>query len=151
MKIIEKIKLHTSYPVGEHIRDNYPIIQDMAKQINAVAGRKSINLFCQGSSGAIIAGIITSLLPKRNIIIYHIKKEKEDSHNDVINHEVRQNAFNVIVDDFVATGETINRVYSIAIRKVDNIHCLCVSGEVSERNIEDMKLDYLICSTYSIS
>ena len=50
------------YPVGNYITTNLQIIKDMSYYILQLYGHRNICLWCRGSSGAIIAGIIVSTL-----------------------------------------------------------------------------------------
>lgn len=133
------------YPVGTHIMNNMDTINDMAENIYLVMAEHydlthtdNVIIFCKGSSGAIIAGIVSSklaeLLPERTYItIWHIKKEGESSHaGSFIESSLFYRSITIIVDDFISTGSTINSI-------LENIHdhkpkliidILCVSGDI---------------------
>lgn len=124
-----------NYPVGDHMKHNMSIIKSMAKQLKVLYPLDNLILYCTGSSGAIIAGILSLLLPGREIRIAHVKKDGEDSHG--VGRMFKADHYtSVIVDDFMASGASINRIYTAYKRMNDEpIDCLCLSGEV--------KLDHL--------
>lgn len=129
-----------SYPVGEYIDENITSIKIMADSLyNFFGSYKAINLFCTGSSGAIIASIISYLLKEKNIdtrIIY-IKKEGEHSHSSY-NDDLDTMGINIFVDDFIVTGSTIHRALK-AFPKV-KYDCLCVSyiQDICSSSLKDL-------------
>jgi orotate phosphoribosyltransferase-like protein len=120
MKIIKSNYATISYPVGDNIQYNIPIINTMANQIrlllikNKVSKDTMINLICSGSSGAIIASIVSTILYENfnKIHIRHIKKDGESSHGNDNYKSHNLSGLNIIVDDFIASGETIKRIFS---------------------------------------
>jgi adenine/guanine phosphoribosyltransferase-like PRPP-binding protein len=122
-----KIIGHIEYPVGAHMTDNKPIIEDMASSIAKVFPDKDYVLWCRGSSGAIIAGILSYLLPNKTSI-NHIKKEGEYSHSNMV--LVDNSLTNIIVDDLIASGTTIDAILEKMIRSNISPDALCVSGEI---------------------
>ena len=106
MRIIN-LKLENSicYPVGPNIQYNIPIITEMTNAILNLDLSLNIALCCRGSSGAIIAGIMSLTIP--NCTILHSKKENEFAHNTQFISIINDELFNyIIVDDFAQTGET---------------------------------------------
>ena len=102
---------------------------------------KSINIYCQGSSGAIMAAFFCARVQNACRIL-HVKKEGEKSHSDYSNlRPFSGDCINIIIDDFIASGRTVNRIHSFADVKID---CLIVSGESYMDKIE-FKPDYLVC------
>jgi adenine/guanine phosphoribosyltransferase-like PRPP-binding protein len=102
------------YPVGKYIVSNLPIIKDYATKLEELLKKEEFKdrdriIFCRGSSGAIIAGIIASIIEITEII--HIKKAGEKSHSDN-NFIVDDNDIVIIVDDFVTTGNTLKSIYN---------------------------------------
>jgi len=141
MKLIKGNLRKMSYPVGDEISRNMPIIKKLGAKIRTVIIRnkieiKKINIFCSGSSGAIIAAIISETLIKKfgDVDIRHIKKCGENSHGfEYTTYGMR--GFNIIVDDFIATGETMKRIfYSIEINT--KIDLIAVTGEVNGHMID---------------
>lgn len=119
------------YPVGTFISYNTPIIKNMASYIKRKFPEGTISLWCRGSSGAIIAGIISSSL-KRRVDIRYISKNNEKRHDkNTISYESN---INIIVDDFICTGETIDDIIIKSGRKKFDL--LIVSGDISEEFIK---------------
>ena len=120
------------YPIGLRMNRNLPIIKLMAQKLNETYEGKKLALWCQGSSGAIISGIIASLIP--NIYINHVKKEGESSHSDHM-YYFFDDAIHIIVDDFIRTGCTVNNIGSQLYSTMKRIDCLCISESVSEYSL----------------
>lgn len=141
---IETQKIHTGiacleYPVGEYILNNKNKIIDMAQAFAVIDEFKNegLNLICRGSSGAIIATIFAMILPNMSTIV-HIKKEGESAHSSalILNYGYK----NIIVDDMICTGETLNIIYDklnssymFSLKTPIIIDCVCVSGADSSR------------------
>lgn len=141
-------KSQIKYPIGENITHNISIIKKMAKAIISL-NNENICLCCRGSSGAIIAGIIASLLPKHySCSIAHIKKEGEFSHFS--GFYIPDNAFVVIVDDFIISGKTINSIYENIISSYPSVDigCLCVDYISPDKNKINFTYKHLIVGTY---
>lgn len=121
------------YPVGQYINENIPKILLMVEAFKQITDFKDtkLSLICRGSSGAIIATMFAAYLPNECRIV-HIKKEGESSHSGSIS--LRKDYRNIIVDDFIATGKTMNAIYQALVADGYgggvNIDCLCVTGEV---------------------
>ena len=135
------------YPIGTHIMNNIETINDMADSIYLVMSEyydlphiDNVIIFCRGSSGAIISGIVSAqlskLLPERtNLIIHHVKKEGETSHaSGFVDSAQFRRSITIIVDDFIATGRTIRSILEyIHDRRPDQIiDILCVSGSITD-------------------
>ena len=139
------------YPVGEKIRANRTHINAMIDAIESIADFKDkyINLVCRGSSGAIIAGIVSVMIKNDNRIV-HIKKDGESSHSDdaSIKGAIKRDTINIIIDDFMCSGKTINAIYE----KLQNmtgddklvVDCLCISGVYFEVDVK-FDVNHLIC------
>ncbi len=135
----------TSYPFGRYIENNIEEINKVIKGFQTIKKFKGkrINLLCQGSSGAIVATMFALQIP--NSVILHIKKDGEDSHSsNGFPSDVFKDTINVIVDDFIATGSTVNRIYSKVKHNDITIHALCVSSNVREDRL-DFSPDYIVC------
>ena len=147
MEIIANNNLiDTRYPVGTYISQNLPTIKAMAKILKEKYPKGEIVLWCRGSSGAIIAGIVAST--SKRFTINHIKKENEECHSKEIT--LNNKITNVIIDDFIVSGETIQIIYDTIMRYKENINvnCLIVSGNVYKYSIKPLKLETLICLEY---
>jgi len=113
------------YPVGINISKNLVAITEMANKLREVYPNSKLCLWCMGSSGAIIAGIISSMI--LDCTISHVKKEGENSHSSGI-HMVKDDRINIIVDDFVDSGRTIKTIIYKMERYNIPVEALCVTG-----------------------
>ena len=119
------------YPVGSNIEAADSLATAMVKAIESFY-KTPINLICQGSSGAILAALVGSKLKNMNKII-HIKKEGESSHCNGDVEFISSKDTNIIIDDFISSGDTVNRLYEQFKKKYDHVlHCLCVSRHISK-------------------
>lgn len=134
-----------SYPVGIRMNETLRIIEEMASLIyktfpynERYMGRRNeyINLYVMGSSGAILAGILITLLKDYTVTICHIKKEGEVSHGGS-NFSSHKRAINVILDDFIESGATVNKIYDELKEEYEyfELHLLCVSGPVVQKRL----------------
>ncbi len=114
------------YPVGKHIPQSIEYIDRIAPFLLEIVGNRDINLFVRGSSGAILGGLLVKTIPNK-VNIFHIKKEGELSHGGSDVYGISEDAINVILDDFIATGETINKIWKAIDGIVDKIDILIVS------------------------
>lgn len=131
------------YPTGENIQRNMPIILQMIDKIKKInRKRKILNLWCMGSSGAIIAGIISSQIS--NTVICHIKKNGEDSHTTTVPQYYYDDGINLIVDDFISTGSTINTIAKKMGEESIPIQGVCVSCSVNANDLS-FNPDFIIC------
>lgn len=122
-----------NYPVGYYIQDATCFIGNAVKVIMEMVQKKQfpyqdIDIWVRGSSGAILGGLLTQRLLTigfTNISVIHIKKEGEDSHTENV---FRTNGkYNIIIDDFIASGETMNEIAKVAGKYVKKIDLLIVS------------------------
>lgn len=124
---------HTSeaqpkYPVGEYLKNSMDYIAEIAPLVQEQVKHLSINFWVQGSSGAILAALLSNKLTNYCNIL-HVKKEGEVSHNS--------NAFgmygkyhtnlNIIIDDFSISGSTLNRIWEEASKTVCSINYLIIN------------------------
>lgn len=128
-----------SYPIGIYIQDNIPIIKTMAEAIYLVVdeyykNRDEIDLVCKGSSGAIIAGLVSTILNTmftKRIIIHHIKKNGENSHSGSSFPNVYSNSVIIVIDDFISSGTTISSIIdTLNDNNILKLDILCVSGNI---------------------
>lgn len=103
---------YIKYPVGDDIIAAIDFTNKSAAAFNDnFASYEYVNIWCRGSSGAILAALFASKLNAANIKIIHIKKEGEHSHGNVSPLSSYSDPINVIIDDFIATGDTLNKIY----------------------------------------
>ena len=110
MKQIKITYKAVGYPVGSNMQRVKALVNEYRigfRKLKLPAGT-SINLWCRGSSGAILSALFAVWFPQFDIAICHIKKPGENSHSDYPEYSAK--ALNVIIDDFVSSGETINAI-----------------------------------------
>ena len=145
----KELEYSMSYPIGQNIQTNKPYIATMIDGFKSIEEFKDkyVNIICRGSSGAIIAGFFSLSIENEHRIV-HIKKQGESSHNDDVCLRTGNDVINLIVDDFMCTGKTINAIYERlkSIRGYEDIKidCLCISGQYGEKSIY-FDPNYLIC------
>ena len=139
--IIENEKLKCmNYPVGVYLQSNLSIIKEYIKIIKSLKKEK-IDLICTGSSGAIIAGIISS---KINCRVLYVRKEGENSHQQH-GDSPYIDSYTIVVDDFVFSGQTIKRILDHY--RYTKLNCLLVSGRIYSHDIvfRQEDFDLIIC------
>ena len=117
------------YPIGLNLNVNLPIIKEMAEAILKL-NKEYILLCCSGNSGSIIAGIVSSILFDKgiNCKISYIKKGEESRHSYGDLASNYKNFTSVMVDDFIATGCTLERVNTEYKKQYGrNLDCICTS------------------------
>lgn len=138
-----------NYPVGYYIQDAVFFVDKVIKVLMEMAEKKqfplgNIDIWVRGSSGAILGGLLTQRLLTigfTNISVIHIKKDGENSHTENV---FRTNGkYNVIIDDFVASGETMNEIAKVAGKYVKKIDLLIVSRIAFDYNEDYDECDNL--------
>ena len=134
---------YVAYPVGDNIGEAITFSRNAAAKFTTIKKfkGKAINVWCRGSSGAILAALFSAELVGHAIRICHVKKEGELSHNGSV--KPRYLAVNVIIDDFCETGSTLNAIYS---ELIDNnsqgkVDCLIIGttrGTKQEGRLEKL-------------
>lgn len=118
------------YPVGENVQVAMDYIYEVTPHIKKLVGNHPINIWCSGSSGAILAAFLVKNLDN-NCNICHVKKTGETAHhgNSFYNcANDREKRVNIILDDFMRSGETIERIYSKAKEYIPTIDILVLSN-----------------------
>jgi adenine/guanine phosphoribosyltransferase-like PRPP-binding protein len=108
---------NVKYPIGINVDVNIPVVKGLAeaflKDVGEIDEMTRVNVYCMGSSGAIMAAIFATIVP--NVIILHVKKDGEASHSEITNFDRYISKFNcihVIIDDFMVTGNTLETIYA---------------------------------------
>jgi len=149
-----RIEYDMSYPVGMNmpqVSSYLEIYQEIIE--NNIPKSLELNFLCRGSSGAIIAGILANNIKWHKTGITHIKKYGEESHHMSI--DVRPDTFNIIVDDFTSSGNTVTSIYREYINAggpSSKVHMLLVSGNLCTRyqTLEFIdQLEIVACGTVS--
>lgn len=131
------------YPVGSYIVSAISFIDKALLTIKEkiTFENENILIWCRGSSGAILAGLLAAklinLYPAIYTRIVHVKKPGEQAHDVDIKHVRLSTTYtNIIIDDFSYSGETIMSIAkAMAIREVQYIDLLILS------NIQTVKGD----------
>lgn len=140
-----KISGNINYPVGHNLDVNIPLIKKMATKIKEIYPTECIDLWCRGSSGTIIASIIASTIEINNI--QYVRRENEsDSHSCGISN-TESNVINIIVDDFICSGNTIKAIIQKMKQYYVTPHALCVTGNVSLYSIGYTSFDVVISNS----
>lgn len=146
MKELELIKGSCIYyPIGDNLPSNLSIIKKMAEAIELVQveyypDTKRINLVGQGSSGAIIAGIVATTIMERtelNVSVIHLRKDGERTHRaGNVPSFTFDSAMVVVIDDMIDTGTTISNITKRLMERRHaydgKIDVLCVTGGVHQ-------------------
>lgn len=139
MKIKKPYFSEMQHPIGTHLSENLPYIKAMTKLIRKHPNLDNLVLVCRGSSGAIISSIIAINLVPIPPIVY-LRKDGELGHTH-FNRSYLEDISKefVVVDDFIASGETINNIVK-TLKEYDINHAgLCLSGSSGLDSIEDPK------------
>jgi len=114
MKKITFIGGSVGYPVGENIASAIKSVKKMANCFNEVNEFKDkyVNIWCRGSSGAILATLLASTIDNK-CHICHVKKDGEWAHNSEPTpaRHLSLPTINVIIDDFICSGSTVRSIY----------------------------------------
>ena len=134
---------YIEYPVGENMHDNLKTINAIAKKllfhVNKTMPEANVNLWCTGSSGAIMAAIVCDRLSSRSdgmCRICHVKKEGEQSHTDGIRPLIG-NELNVVIDDFVYSGATMVRITRAMRSHGRLVDCVALGGTFANSWLDD--------------
>lgn len=133
--------LDVKYPLGSNI----PVLRAVtAEYVNgfeqiSLEDGTNINLWCRGSSGAILATAFALALPKYNFKIIHVKKRNESAHYP--HADPFSNGIHVVIDDFISSGDTIRAI-------LEKIPCrayalIVINGVEKEMS---SNFDVVICS-----
>lgn len=133
-----------SYPVGFNMNLAMHFIKSATLHFIesfAETTYTGIEIFCRGSSGAILSALFVAELSKykkyklplhtgnfNHIIINHVKKENESSHSNVQYGIVNITNAVVVVDDFISSGNTLRSIYN----------------KIKDYNKDNAVIDYLI-------
>jgi hypothetical protein len=111
--IMPKPDVYFGYPVGNHVVAAISYAENAANVFNDTFQHVSVNIWCRGSSGAILAALFAANI--KNVVdkkIIHVKKNGEKAHGTSDPIRGAENAvINVIIDDAVEYGTTLNAIY----------------------------------------
>lgn len=133
MKQIKLSKFIQEYPVGENIKSYFDPCKEVAEIIEKEFPNKSITFWCRGSSGAMISALVCQYLD--NVNIFHVKKENEISHYSSIDY---YNEINIIIDDLMSSGSTVDCIYQKMIEKSSKVHSVIMIGKIRVGKIQSL-------------
>lgn len=160
-----KLKSRTKipYPVGARMTETMEKVKDMADKLKKIfpadslpmngigKNNKPLLTFCvRGSSGAILAGLITPFLNEYEVSINYVKKFNEKTHGSGSKKMFLPDGYPwIIIDDFIESGETVNNIFSaMQVSRPDaKVDCLIVSGEVHQPDLS-FTPDHVIAGNY---
>lgn len=137
-KEIEIPYISVSYPVGSNMANLKIVIETYVNAFKTLefADGFRFNLFCSGSSGAIISTAFALALPQYIFKICHVKKPGEDSHQYGVEYEPY--AVNIVIDDFISTGVTVERIVTniLELRLKPHILIVCTGDCPVDKEFE---------------
>jgi phosphoribosylpyrophosphate synthetase len=126
-----------NYPVGSDVINDTkyitlvkPVLLNLLKE-SFTHKSTIIDIWVKGSSGAILAGMLATHLLEYTVSIKHIKKPKESSHTKNSYLYGSNERVNIIIDDFIETGKTINSINDELKNKAISCDILIVSNKLN--------------------
>lgn len=133
--------IYCEYPIGGSISCIRELTDEYIKAFNTLCYHENtnFNLWCRGSSGAILATAFAMYLPQYKFKICHVKKEGEQSHGNVYPGD---KFINIVIDDFVSEGTTVEAI----LLKMNYFKCIPHILIVSRRGVEKFadKFNFII-------
>ncbi len=130
------------YPIGENMSLNIRKIRRMSKIFTDTLPsyltdkKQLIQFWVRGSSGVLIGSIIASALLYKgfNVRVLVIRKPGESSHMSFPNYET--GAFNIIVDDFIESGKTLEAILERMKKCNIRVNALGVTGYLGMNSLD---------------
>lgn len=129
MNTIHMLQTYSEYPAGENFVFNLQQVTKLStfieRNLKDVLGppEKEIVAWVMGSSGSVIAAMLGALLkglvPRFKINV--VRKSEENSHSSYLGLTYFGGYYNVIIDDFISTGKTVNAIYEGIVKANKNI------------------------------
>jgi len=141
MKHIEIPTIQLSYPVGKDIIKAMNYVETVHKVLKPLIGDSNVNLWVRGSSGAILGALLAARIGSK-AKINHVKKEGERSHQGGYSFNV--DGINIILDDFIASGETVNKIYEEMQKRAANVDYLIVTSLYYNTRL-NFEPTYIVC------
>jgi hypothetical protein len=121
-----------SYPVGSNMKGAIELATLAAMQFNKLDEYKDLdlNVYCRGSSGAILASLFINFLqwPNETRLCY-VRKDNEPSHDGNGYPINNKRVANVVIDDFICTGYTLAEIKKVMdLHEQGNVACLILEG-----------------------
>lgn len=138
-----QLKTHHSinYPITCCLDEAIDFSNQFCEGIKFVVKCDSIVLWCRGSSGSILSAFVALNLKKNGykVFINYIKKDVEKEHGSGY---INRGTYNIVIDDFICTGDTIYAILEEMEKRSVKAEMLCVSGSVPEKFLS--KFDVII-------
>lgn len=104
-----KQKRILEYPIGLNMYDAISYIGEITPHLKKIIQEEPLNIWCMGSSGAILAALLVKNI-SNSCKICHVKKRGEQSHEiGFYNRHVAGK--NIILDDFSRSCKTLEKIY----------------------------------------
>lgn len=111
MKTIKLKPPQDAYPVGENIQYYIKTCQEIADILEENFKDQRVCFWCTGSSGSIISALIINNLKTIESKIVYVRKPDEKRHQTLsISKHNYEDYLHFIVDDFVYSGKSIERI-----------------------------------------
>jgi len=136
MKIIQiPFSKELEYPVSQNMLEAINFINVVTPRLKKLIGNQKLNIWCRGSSGAILAALLVNKLKTNDCLIFHIKKEGESSHSSNNFGDLTSNrkALNIVIDDFVYTGKTLQAIKEVLFENAFMVNILITSAIAMEK------------------
>lgn len=119
------------YPVGINIVKNVKETKKLAAALVKRFPSRDFTFWVTGSSGAIMSGIMCSMLKSKiSCSVIYIDKPNESRHHDSDFDVPIEGSVNVVLDDFARSFKTIGRITEKMISKGFTPDCLCLGGTI---------------------
>ena len=159
MKKIRLIKTNTpfiGYPVGASMKTNMAIMRTLAEFYVSIAPKGVHNIFCQGSSGIIMATIFAQVINQEllsDAMVLPIRRAGEFTHSPHAIYDVEPDNINIIVDDFICSGDTVKRVHEAMTSKMigcTKLYAVIVGRANGTEDVINMQPDLFIAGSFSV-
>lgn len=152
----ELCNMYGGYPVGDNVANWFPVVEiyaDIVKKELKNKKKPTIVMYCTGSSGAILSALLCAQLrSKYEVIIKHVKKKGEDCHTES-RLGLIEGHYNIIVDDFISSGRTINFIYEriksadVLMQQDPIIDLILVVGNPHLNELKHVKFKAISCQS----
>lgn len=150
------------YPIGANFNNVIDVatkysdvlLQNLQENHPPNKNKIFINIWVKGSSGAILGTLVGKDLSKftEYVKICHIKKVGEKSHNNDPSYyqktfeDTKEIVLNMIIDDFIESGYTINSIEQYMSQcEIDIVDYLCLCDNIRCLDQLDFKPSVLVC------
>lgn len=142
-----------NYSVGAYFDKNMVYIKNAAKSLYYLSkDSEHITLVCRGTSGCILAGAVGCILERKGkTVTIVVSRKSYNNHGENMSGiwSIPRDSTIVVIDDFVSTGETIDKI----VKDLNNYFphrgnnlILCVSNVWNEERLKKQILKEPISS-----